>query len=87
MTRRCEFNTESCSPDCKKFSICQYYFVEKQISEIQNQLNFIYKTLTGMTGLTNNIIERLDKLSTEVVTKDSEKKNKQGRSQQNEKEN
>lgn len=67
--------------------MCQYYFVEKQISEIQNQLNFIYKTLTGMTGLNNNIIERLDKLSAEIATKDSEKKNKQCRSQQNEKEN
>jgi hypothetical protein len=42
----CNFNPNTCNLTCKKFSICSYYSIQNQISEVQSQLNFIYDTIT-----------------------------------------
>jgi hypothetical protein len=43
--KTCEFNIETCPANCINFQICQYTFLQKQLSEIQTQISFIYKTL------------------------------------------
>jgi hypothetical protein len=45
----CEFGANDCSHNCPKFSICMYKSVQTQLSEINNQLNFILTTLTALT--------------------------------------
>jgi hypothetical protein len=42
----CNFDPNKCSLTCKKYSICSYYSIQNQVSEIQSQLNFIYDTIT-----------------------------------------
>lgn len=42
----CNFDPNKCSIDCKKYSICSYYSIQNQVSNIQSQLNFIYDTIT-----------------------------------------
>jgi hypothetical protein len=41
----CKFDPNICSVECKKYAICSYYSTQKQLSDIQSQLNFIYETL------------------------------------------
>jgi hypothetical protein len=42
----CNFDPNVCNVNCKKYSICSYYSIQNQVSEIQSQLNFIYDTIT-----------------------------------------
>jgi hypothetical protein len=79
----CEFTTTGCSPDCPKFSMCMYKSIQTQLSEINNQLNFILTTLTNLTCQEGITKERLlaaetnisDIISTLIVlTNDSESK-------------
>jgi hypothetical protein len=42
----CNFDPNTCNLNCKKYSICSYYSIQNQVSEIQSQLNFIYDTIT-----------------------------------------
>jgi hypothetical protein len=42
----CKFDPSRCSVECKKYSICSFYAMQNQFSEIQSQLNFIYETIS-----------------------------------------
>jgi hypothetical protein len=44
----CRFDSKVCLPSCKKYSICSYYSIQNQLTSIQSQLNFIYKTITDI---------------------------------------
>jgi hypothetical protein len=44
----CKFNSENCSPNCKKYLFCSYYSLQNQFIELQSQINFIYKTFTDI---------------------------------------
>lgn len=41
----CNFDPNSCSVNCKKYSMCSYYAMQTQFSEVQSQLNFIYNII------------------------------------------
>jgi len=45
----CVFNISSCSPSCPKFNMCIYNSTQNQLSEINQQLNFILNTLAQLT--------------------------------------
>lgn len=49
---KCSFDPNKCPIECKKFPICSYYSMQNQISDLQSQVNFLYKTLTQL--LKNN---------------------------------
>jgi hypothetical protein len=70
----CEFNPNTCSVDCRKYSICSYYSIQNQVSEIQSQLNFIYDTITQILKSSETADTRLNLLESAVFTylKDSE---------------
>lgn len=59
----CKFDPNTCSIECKKYSICSYYSIQNQFSEIQSRLNFIYGTITQIlksnetTDLKLNLLE------------------------------
>jgi hypothetical protein len=42
----CKFDPNLCDVSCKKYSICSYYSIQNQVSNIQSQLNFIYDTIS-----------------------------------------
>jgi peptidoglycan hydrolase CwlO-like protein len=44
----CEFNPNKCSATCNKYSVCIFYSIQNQISELQSQINFIYKTISDI---------------------------------------
>lgn len=52
----CNFNSE-CTSNCPKYTMCAYYAVQRQISEINQQIGFIYKTLGKLSELTLKINE------------------------------
>jgi hypothetical protein len=41
----CNFDSNKCSLTCNKYPICSFFAIQAQLSEIQSQFNFIYKTL------------------------------------------
>jgi hypothetical protein len=41
----CNFDPNKCTSSCNKYSMCSFFSVQTQLSEIQSQFNFIYKTL------------------------------------------
>jgi hypothetical protein len=68
----CNFNPNSCSINCKKYSICSYFFIQNQLSEVQSQLNFIYKTITEILTLSETADSKIKLLESAVFTeKDS----------------
>lgn len=79
----CNFGAKECSHNCPKFNVCMYKSIQTQISEINNQLNFILTTLTMLTCEEGINKERLsiveanlaDTVSTLIeLTNDSESK-------------
>jgi uncharacterized coiled-coil protein SlyX len=59
---KCDFENGTCSVDCKKYSMCAYMSVQKQLSELQKQIEFIYQTINSMILTeveTNKSIESL----------------------------
>jgi hypothetical protein len=44
----CKFNSENCSPNCKKYLFCSYYSIQNQFIELQSQINFIYTTIADI---------------------------------------
>lgn len=50
----CNFNSE-CTANCPKYPMCAYYAIQKQISDINEQIGFIYKTLGKLSEITLNV--------------------------------
>jgi hypothetical protein len=48
----CNFDSNVCSINCKKYALCSYYSIQNQFIDLQSQLNFIYTTITDI--LKNN---------------------------------
>jgi hypothetical protein len=46
----CKFNVNKCTLECGKYSLCSYLNLQKQITSIQEQLNFIYTTLGDISS-------------------------------------
>lgn len=44
----CKFDPNKCSVECSKYSMCAYYSIQTQISEIQSQLNFLYTSISSV---------------------------------------
>lgn len=85
----CNFNPNTCSVSCKKYSICTYYSIQNQVSEIQSQLNFIYDTITKILQSNETADLKLNLLESAVYkfVNDSETISLFKESNQNEKEN
>jgi hypothetical protein len=81
----CEFNPNSCSVNCKKYPICSYFFIQSQLSDVQSQLNFIYKTIANILQ-TSEIAETKIKLLESVINEDSYSNNIFYKESQDEKE-
>lgn len=52
----CKFSSE-CTSNCPKYTMCAYYAVQRQISDINEQIGFIYQTLSKLSELTLKINE------------------------------
>lgn len=65
---RCSFNDGKCSVECKKYSMCSYMSIQKQLSEFQEQIGFIYKTLETLINVNNQTQESLDELEKKLMT-------------------
>lgn len=52
----CKFNSE-CTSNCPKYTMCAYYAVQQQISDINEQIGFIYRTLNKLSEMTLKIKE------------------------------
>lgn len=63
---RCSFGNDKCSVECKKYSMCSYMSIQKQLSQFQEQIAFIYDALKNVIdkneGISNNIKELDEKL-------------------------
>jgi hypothetical protein len=70
----CEFDPNKCSVECKKYSICSYYSIQNQFSNLQSQLNFIYDTIAKILQSNETADLKLNLLESAVFTylKDSE---------------
>lgn len=44
----CKFDSNNCSLTCPKFSICSYFQIQTQLSEVQSQINTIYEAITKL---------------------------------------
>jgi hypothetical protein len=62
---KCSFESGKCSVECKKYSMCAYMSVQKQMSDFQEQISFIYTTLKNL--LDNN--EYLQSIITDLDNK------------------
>jgi hypothetical protein len=85
----CNFDPNVCNVNCKKYSICSYYSIQNQVSNIQSQLNFIYDTITKILKSNEAADLKLNLLESAVFrfVTDSETINLFKESNQNEKEN
>lgn len=59
---KCEFNANSCSVECKKYQICSYYSIQSQISEIQRQLNFLYRVIPEILSSNEEASKKIELL-------------------------
>jgi hypothetical protein len=62
----CQFNPNSCSVDCKKYLLCSYYSIQNQFSEVQSQLNFIYKTISEILKTSETAETKINLLESAV---------------------
>jgi hypothetical protein len=46
----CKFNSE-CTSNCPKYTMCSYYAIQSQISEINAQIASIYQSLNNLFKL------------------------------------
>ena len=85
----CNFDPNKCSVECKKYSICSYYSIQNQVSNIQSQLNFIYDTIAKILKSNETADLKLNLLESAVFRflNDSETISLNKESNQNEKEN
>lgn len=42
----CEFDATLCTSVCAKFSMCSFHAIQNQLNSVQNQINFLLKTIT-----------------------------------------
>lgn len=59
---KCEFNANTCSVECKKYPICSYYSIQNQISDIQKQLNFLYKVVPNIINSNEEAEKKIELL-------------------------
>jgi hypothetical protein len=72
----CEFSPNTCSVSCNKYSLCAYYSIQSQFSELQSQFNFIYKTISNILQKEEETEVKLNLIQEAIlkyVEKDSEK--------------
>jgi hypothetical protein len=62
----CNFDPNSCSVNCKKYSICAYYAIQNQFSEVQSQLNFIYTTISDILKTSETADTKINLLESAV---------------------
>lgn len=46
--QNCSFGSENCNLNCKKYPMCSYMSIQKQITSLQEKINFIYITITNL---------------------------------------
>lgn len=59
---KCEFDVNTCSVECKKYPICSYYSIQNQISDIQKQLNFLYKVIPNIINSNEEAEKKIELL-------------------------
>ena len=59
---KCDFDANKCSIECKKYPICSYYSIQNQISEIQKQLNFLYKIIPEILNSNEEVSKKIELL-------------------------
>jgi hypothetical protein len=56
----CEFNSEKCTIECPKFSLCAFFYSQKKVSELQLQLNSLFEisiqTLENISKLNDKVL-------------------------------
>lgn len=57
---KCNFENGTCSLECKKYPMCAYLSIQKQLSELQKQIEFIYQTMNGIVTNEMKIQKSLD---------------------------
>lgn len=86
--RHCNFESGDCNLSCPKYAMCSYMSVQKQLSKLQEQINFIYSSITNLItsdlDLKNELItlnKRLESYTCELLDiynkTDSETNNKE----------
>lgn len=61
---KCSFENGKCSVECKKYSMCAYMSVQRQLENFQSQIGFIYTTL-------KDIIDSNNKLGSDIIDLDN----------------
>ena len=58
---KCNFETGTCSLECKKYPMCAYMSIQRQFSELQKQIEFIYETINTIVGSELKIKKEIEK--------------------------
>lgn len=61
----CTFDTATCQTTCPKFVICMYNSIQKQIIELNKQVNFLFLSFSNSTLENISIKEEIEKLKTD----------------------
>lgn len=56
---KCSFESGLCSIECKKYSMCAFMSLQKQLVSIQEQVTFLYE-------ITRNVIEESTELKSSI---------------------
>lgn len=56
---KCSFESGLCSIECKKYSMCAFMSLQKQLVSIQEQVTFLYQ-------ISGNVIEENNKLKSSI---------------------
>ena len=61
---KCNFESGICSVECKKYPMCAYMSIQKQLSELQTQVNFAYNVL-------NNLLKKNEEVNVNLTNLDN----------------
>lgn len=64
---KCNFSN-NCSVECKKYSMCAFMSIQSQLLNIQEQFNFVFKTLNTLIEDNNSVNNKIKSLDTKVMT-------------------
>lgn len=60
MEKKCEFDCGKCDIACGKYSMCAFMSIQKQLSSLQEQMNFLFSALGDIVENSKNEISNLD---------------------------
>jgi peptidoglycan hydrolase CwlO-like protein len=63
----CNFNSTNCDAQCKKYAMCSYLSIQKQISELQQQINFVFNAINNLIEKDNSLESNLKLYSIEML--------------------